>query len=192
MPSKSKAQSRLMHAAESMKKGEQKPKGKAGEVAKSMSKKELKKFTKTKQKGLPEKKKSKENCEKTKMKKQKKALKSIHEVYMADPLEGIWMNINESLDADNTFGDEISEIGSDDVSDEVDVIEIEVPALIRIMEYVREDVQDDNEIHEIAEKIIEMSKSGGIKMDCVEQILSPENEEVQSDWYADTDEELGW
>jgi len=63
MPSKSKAQSRLMHAAESMKKGEQKPKGKAGEIAKTMSKKELGKFTSTKQKGLPERKKSKEDNE---------------------------------------------------------------------------------------------------------------------------------
>lgn len=53
MPARSKAQKRLMHAAESIKKGKAKPKGEAAKIAKTMTKKQIGDYTKGKTTGLP-------------------------------------------------------------------------------------------------------------------------------------------
>lgn len=42
----------------------------------------------------------------------------------------------------------------------VDKITMDVPLLIRIMEFAKEDAQDDMALHRVAEKLIAMSKSG--------------------------------
>lgn len=42
----------------------------------------------------------------------------------------------------------------------IDTISLNVPLLIRIMEYSKEDAQTDMDLHKVAEKIIELSKQG--------------------------------
>jgi hypothetical protein len=42
----------------------------------------------------------------------------------------------------------------------IDTITLDVPLLIRIMEYSKEDAQTDMDLHKVAEKIIELSKQG--------------------------------
>jgi hypothetical protein len=41
-----------------------------------------------------------------------------------------------------------------------DVVHLEVPLLIRLLEYAREDAASDVDLHEIAEKMIHMSQRG--------------------------------
>lgn len=59
MPSKSKAQQRLMGAAKACKEGKGPCKGGAAKVAKSMTKKQISEYAGTKTKGLPAKKRKK-------------------------------------------------------------------------------------------------------------------------------------
>jgi hypothetical protein len=42
----------------------------------------------------------------------------------------------------------------------VDVASLDIPLLIRIMEFAKEDAQTDMELHKVAENIIELSKQG--------------------------------
>lgn len=42
----------------------------------------------------------------------------------------------------------------------IDIISLDVPLLIRIMEYSKEDAQTDMDLHKVAENIIELSKQG--------------------------------
>lgn len=42
----------------------------------------------------------------------------------------------------------------------IDVVSLDIPLLIRIMEYSKEDAQTDMDLHKVAENIIELSKQG--------------------------------
>jgi len=42
----------------------------------------------------------------------------------------------------------------------VDVASLDIPLLIRIMEFAKEDAQTDMDLHKVAENIIELSKQG--------------------------------
>jgi len=44
-------------------------------------------------------------------------------------------------------------------ADATDTVTMDVPLLIRIMEYAREDAKTDMDLHDVAEKLIELSKS---------------------------------
>ena len=41
-----------------------------------------------------------------------------------------------------------------------DIITVDVPLFIRLLEYAREDAQTDMDLHDVAEKIISLSTSG--------------------------------
>lgn len=41
-----------------------------------------------------------------------------------------------------------------------DVIKVDVPLFIRLLEYAREDAKTDMDLHDVAENIIELSVSG--------------------------------
>jgi hypothetical protein len=44
----------------------------------------------------------------------------------------------------------------------MDVISVDVPLFIRLLEFAREDATDDMKLHDIAEKLIEMCADGDI------------------------------
>jgi hypothetical protein len=53
-----------------------------------------------------------------------------------------------------------------------DVIAVDVPLMIRIFEFIREDVKDDVDLHRIAEKLVQLSASGNVlSMDKYEEIV---------------------
>lgn len=55
-----------------------------------------------------------------------------------------------------------------------DVIKMDVPLLIRMLEYAREDAKTDMDLHFVAENLIELSKTGKIlTMDDYNSIMSP-------------------
>jgi len=45
------------------------------------------------------------------------------------------------------------------IINEADVVKVDVPLLIRLLEYVREDVESDIEVHKIATNIIALSST---------------------------------
>jgi len=47
-----------------------------------------------------------------------------------------------------------------DESNPVDIVSMDVPLLIRLLEYAKEDAQTDMDLHNVAEKLIEFSKDG--------------------------------
>jgi len=54
---------------------------------------------------------------------------------------------------------------------------LDIPLLIRIMEYAKEDAQSDMDLHKVAENIIELSKEGKtLTMDNYNSILSISND----------------
>lgn len=58
-----------------------------------------------------------------------------------------------------------------------DVASLDVPLLIRIMEYAKEDAQTDMDLHKVAENIIELSKQGRtLTMDDYSNIVSISND----------------
>lgn len=51
-----------------------------------------------------------------------------------------------------------------------DTISMNIPLLLRIMEYAREDAQDDMDLHSVAERVSELSKNGPLSMDDYDEI----------------------
>ena len=91
-------------------------------------------------------------------------------------------------------GDGLDEIGSSDVSiwtkqviqdleaghydrveeaegDTIDTVSLDVPLLLRVLEFARESVQDDMGLHDVAERMIAMSKEGPLTMDDYDNIV---------------------
>lgn len=54
---------------------------------------------------------------------------------------------------------------------EFDVIQLDVPLFIRILEYVNEEVKDDVEIHVITQNILELCKGEPLQMDSYYKII---------------------
>jgi len=54
---------------------------------------------------------------------------------------------------------------------EFDVIQLDVPLFIRILEYVNEEVKDDVEIHVITQNILELCKGKPLQMDSYYKII---------------------
>lgn len=50
-------------------------------------------------------------------------------------------------------------------SDEEDTVSMNVPLLLRIMEYAREDAKDDMDLHDVAERMVALSKDGSLSME---------------------------
>ncbi len=77
--------------------------------------------------------------------------------------------------------------------DSVDTVTMDVPLLLRMMEYAREDAQEDMDLHDVAERMIAMSKDGPLSMDdydsivgSVEQLPAPDEvDEAYGMWKVD-------
>lgn len=64
---------------------------------------------------------------------------------------------------------------------ELDVIQLDVPLFIRILEYVNEDVKDDVEIHVITQNILELSKDKPLQMDSYYKIIENQDKKYQQE-----------
>ena len=54
----------------------------------------------------------------------------------------------------------------------MDIVQLDVPLFIRLLELAREDVKQDADLHDVAEAVIELSKQGPVTMASYEQIVS--------------------
>lgn len=69
-------------------------------------------------------------------------------------------------------------------ADPIDTVEMDVPLLIRALEYAREDAKNDMELHSVVQRMIAMAKSGVITMDNYDEIFSTISEDfgVSDNW----------
>ena len=98
----------------------------------------------------------------------------------------IWTKqVIQDLEAGHFDHVESVEEADSETEDKVDTITLDVPLMIRIMEYAREDATDDMDLHDVAERMIAMSKDGPLSMDnydsivgSVEELPAPDSETV--------------
>ena len=45
-----------------------------------------------------------------------------------------------------------------------DIVQLDVPLFIRLLELAREDVKQDADLHDVAQRVIELSKNGPVDM----------------------------
>lgn len=64
---------------------------------------------------------------------------------------------------------------------ELDVIQLDVPLFIRILEYVNEEVKDDVEIHVITQNILELCKGKPLQMDSYYKIIENQDKKYQQE-----------
>ena len=53
----------------------------------------------------------------------------------------------------------------------MDIIKINVPAFIRLIELAREDVKNDADLHDMAEIVVRLSQKGVVTMDNYNEIV---------------------
>lgn len=63
---------------------------------------------------------------------------------------------------------------SDEMMDKPDNITVDVPLMLRIMEYAREEANDDMDLHKVAERLVGLSRSKPLTMDDYDAIVDGE------------------
>jgi hypothetical protein len=53
----------------------------------------------------------------------------------------------------------------------MDIVKLDVPLFIRLLELAREDIKEDADIHDVAEIVINLSKHGVVGMDKYNDII---------------------
>ena len=53
----------------------------------------------------------------------------------------------------------------------MDIVQLDVPLFIRLMELAREDVKQDADLHDVAEAVIKLSQQGPVTMAAYDQIV---------------------
>ena len=54
----------------------------------------------------------------------------------------------------------------------MDIVQLDVPLFIRLLELAREDVKQDADLHDVAEAVIKLSQQGPVTMAAYDQIVS--------------------
>ena len=79
------------------------------------------------------------------------------------------MNIEKMLE--NQLEAEIKK--QETPQDRVDTVTVDVPLLLRLLEYAKEDAKTDMDLHRVTEKLIELNKESSVlRMDHYDQIVS--------------------
>ena len=106
---------------------------------------------------------------------------SMHKIWLQNPLFGRSKQKDEFTvrDVKNHINNTPAPIVDEGINEAdinpVDTIELDVPLLLRMMEYAREDAKTDMDLHDVAEKMIGLSKTGqGLSMKDYESIVGDE------------------
>lgn len=62
----------------------------------------------------------------------------------------------------------------DESEDPIDLVTLDIPLLIRMLEYAREDAKTDMDLHNVVDTMIELSKEGTLTMDNYNKIVNQE------------------
>ena len=71
------------------------------------------------------------------------------------------------------------EVPAEMPADEIDTVTLDIPLMIRLLEYAREDAETDMDLHNVAEQLITLSKEiGTLTMDHYDSIMGSPEEQV--------------
>ena len=78
--------------------------------------------------------------------------------------------------------DDNDEDPTDDAStsDAVDTVTMDIPLLLRVLEFAREEADEDMDLHDLAERLIALSKDGPLSMDDYDSVVSAPVDEVSN------------
>jgi hypothetical protein len=114
-----------------------------------------------------------------------------HHLHPDDDFEKILDIVCDQLEQQYGNSDADTYESVQDDNDTIDTVTLDVPLMIRMMEYAREDAKDDMDLHDVAERMISMSKNGPLSMDDYDSIVGsveslPDQEEKPMDegYYA--------
>lgn len=80
--------------------------------------------------------------------------------------------LKESLERITQLMNESTESAAMEAADGVDTVKLDVPLMMRIMEFSREDAQTDMDLHHVVERMIELNKEKDhLSMDDYESII---------------------
>ncbi len=79
-----------------------------------------------------------------------------------DIIKAFTKALGRDLTKDELFSESIAKINEATEEDKIDIVTMDVPLFIRILEYSREDAQTDMDLHDLAEKAITSTKQQGI------------------------------
>ena len=71
----------------------------------------------------------------------------------------------------SSVANELLRLAKSLVSEEADKVTLDVPLLIRVMEYAKEDAETDMDLHVAAEKMIELGSGRVLTMEDYDQIV---------------------
>jgi hypothetical protein len=71
-----------------------------------------------------------------------------------------------------------------------DIVKLDVPLFIRLLELAREDVKQDADLHDIAQKVIELSREGPVDMASYDEIVSFMKDQGSADVERESVDEL--
>lgn len=72
----------------------------------------------------------------------------------------------------------------------MDIVQLDVPLFIRLLELAREDVKQDADLHDVAEAVIKLSQQGPVTMAAYDQIvgfMKKQGDAAQEGGYGDHD-----
>jgi hypothetical protein len=68
-----------------------------------------------------------------------------------------------------------------------DIVQLDVPLFIRLLELAREDIKDDADIHDLVQRAIELSKNGPINMGSYNDLVGFMKQQGKEEGYNDND-----
>jgi hypothetical protein len=111
-------------------------------------------------------------------------LKSMIEAALANPDKADLNKDGKLSDYEKKRGAAIEKamVKEEEQPDVIDIVTLDVPLFIRMLEYAKEEAADDMDLHELATKTIALSKQRGIlSMEDYDTLIPPTDGEIQED-----------
>lgn len=90
----------------------------------------------------------------------------------------MFKNFLKEMDVDLSNGQMTPSITQQESNDPIDSIKMDVPLFIRVLEYSHENAKTDQELHEITERAVQLSKSKTLTMDDYASLVTDLRREV--------------
>jgi hypothetical protein len=111
-------------------------------------------------------------------------LKGMIEAALANPDKADLNKDGKLSDYEKKRGAAIEKamVKEEEQPDAIDIVTLDVPLFIRMLEYAKEEAADDMDLHELATKTIALSKQRGIlSMEDYDTLIPPTDDEIQDD-----------
>jgi hypothetical protein len=113
-------------------------------------------------------------------------LKGMIEAALTTKQKQLDVNNNEKIEASDFEAlramKKENMVKEEEQQDAIDIVTLDVPLFIRMLEYAKEEAADDMDLHELATKTIALSKQRGIlSMEDYDTLIPPTDGEIQED-----------